>query len=232
MTDTNESQRQSNQQWGIQENASVFNNNQVITGESASINQQQGTRETAGLNYSRSLNFDTDYGRSVTHASDVARENNMSPGQFSLLSPKEQQALSQEYLIKQEANSLKMPTQFLNGDGIKNNKELFVSFDQYKNEIADRYGFDQKAQANLDKVGVSQNDVAALNPNLSTPSIVKDAQGTVADRAQELGAKEKDLREGAKKKTDYEQDLEPNSKITRILQDKLGTFGGGDTPKK
>ena len=83
-----------------------------------------------------------------------------------------------------------------------------------------------------DKVGVSQNDVAALNPNLSTPSIVKDAQGTVADRAQELGAKEKDLREGAKKKTDYEQDLEPNSKITRILQDKLGTFGGGDTPKK
>lgn len=78
------------------------------------------------------------------------------------------------------------------------NKELFVSFDQYKNEIADRYGFDQKAQANLDKVGVSQNDVAALNPNLSTPSIVKDAQGTVADRAQELGAKEKDLREGAK----------------------------------
>lgn len=47
LTDTNESQRQSNQQWGIQENASVFNNNQVITGESASINQQQGTRETA-----------------------------------------------------------------------------------------------------------------------------------------------------------------------------------------
>ncbi|MDV2441455.1 conjugal transfer protein TraG N-terminal domain-containing protein [Acinetobacter gerneri] len=232
LTDTNESQRQSNQQWGIQENASVFNNNQVITGESASINQQEGTRETAGLNYSRSLNFDTDYGRSVTHASDVARENNMSPGQFSLLSPKEQQALSQEYLIKQEANSLKMPTQFLNGDGIKNNKELFVSFDQYKNEIADRYGFDQKAQANLDKVGVGQNDVAALNPNLSTPSIVRDAQATVADRAQELGAKEKDLREGAKKKTDYEQDLEPNSKITRILQDKLGTFGGGDTPKK
>lgn len=235
LTDTNESQRQSNQQRGIQENASRFNNNQVVNGESTNLSQQLGSRETAGINFSRSLNTDTDYGRSLTTATDVAKANNMSPGQYSLLwseNPNAARAMMQEHLVNQEAKSLQMPNKFLDGSSVQNKPELFVSFDQYKNEIADRYGFDQKAQANFDKVGVGQNDVAPLQPNLSTPSTVRNAEGVIGDRASELSAKEKSLRENTKERVDYDQNLEPNSKITKILQDKLGTFGGSDEPKK
>ena len=233
LTDTNESQRQSNQTWGVQNTGSIFNNDQVVTGQGTNLSQNQASRETAGLNYSRSLNFDTDYGRSVTHATDVARANNMSPGQFSLLSPKEQQALSQEYLMKQEAGSLQMPKQFLDGSNVQNRPDLYVSFDQYKNEIAERYGFDQKAQDNLDRVGVTNNDVAALKPNLSTPGVVSGAAGVIGSQAADLSEREKKLHDSTKERVDYDQKLEPNSKITKVLQDKLGTWGGGDNqPKK
>lgn len=233
--DTNELQRQSNQDRGIRESGSVFNNDQIISNESASLNKSQGSRETASLNYARSLNFETDYGRSITHASDVARANNMSPGEYSTLPQAQQIALSNEYLMKQESKSLQMPTNFLNGDKIPNNSDYFVSFDQYKNEIAERYGFDSKAQSNLDRVGVDRSDVQPIQPNISTPSIVRGAESAIDGKVGELNEKEKKLRDGATTKIDYDQDLKPDSKITKKLQDKLGnvdTWFGGDSPKK
>ena len=233
--DTNELQRQSNQDRGIRESGSVFNNDQIISNESASLNKSQGSRETASLNYARSLNFETDYGRSITHASDVARANNMSPGEYSTLPQAQQIALSNEYLMKQESKSLQMPTNFLNGDKIPNNSDYFVSFDQYKNEIAERYGFDNKAQSNLDRVGVNRSDVQPIQPNISTPSIVRSAESAIDGKVGELNEKEKKLRDGATTKIDYDQDLKPDSKITKKLQDKLGnvdTWFGGDSPKK
>lgn len=239
LVDTNESQRQSMQDRNIRESASIFNNNQMVNNESASLNTQQGSRETAGINYSRSLNTDTDYGRSITFADDVAKANNMSPGEYSLLwgqNPQAARAMAQEYLVNQEAKSLQMPTSYLNGDKVQNNPELYVSFDQYKNEIASRYGFDQKAQNNLDRVGVNPGDVQPLKPNLSTPGIVSGAENVITDQAKELNDKERKLKNDTTTKVDYDQDLTPNSKITKTLQDKLGNvdtwFGGGNTPKK
>lgn len=228
---TNEEQNQTNQTQGIQQSASRFNNNQMVNSESANVNQNQAARESAGINYSRSLNIDTNYGNSVQFATDVAKANGMTPAQFSLMSSNDQRALMQEYLVKQEGKSLQMPNQFLDGSQVNNRPDLFVSFDQYKNEIAARYGFDQKAANNFDKVGVSRDDVSPLNPNTSTPSIVKQAGELIGDRAEELNTKTKELRQNTQQKTDYDQNLEPNSKVTKMLQDKLGTFGG-DGPKK
>lgn len=233
--DTNELQRQSNQDRGIRESASVFNNDQVVSSENASLNKSQASRETASLNYARSLNFETDYGRSITHASDVARANNMSPGEYSTLPQAQQIALSNEYLMKQEEKTLQMPTNFLNGDKVPNNSDYFVSFDQYKNEIAERYGFDSKAQSNLDRVGVDRSDVQPIQPNMSTPGIVRGAESAIDGKVGELNEKEKKLRDDATTKIDYDQDLKPDSKITKTLQDKLGnvdTWFGGDSPKK
>lgn len=236
LVDTNEITRQSNQDRGIRESASIFNNDQIVNSENANYGQQQGTRETAGLNYNRNLNFEKDYARDITHASAVAKANGMSPGQFSLLPQNEQQALSNEYIMQKEAKSLQMPTKFLNGDNIPNNADYFVSFNQYKNEIAERYGFDAKAQSNLDRVGVSASDVQPLNPNVSTPSIVRGAEGVINGQAEKLNEREKKLRDDATTKIDYDQDLKPDSKITKVMQEKLGNvdtwFGGGNSPKK
>ncbi|ENG7912456.1 conjugal transfer protein TraG N-terminal domain-containing protein [Acinetobacter baumannii] len=235
----NEIQRQSNETMGMQDTASRFSNDQIIKGESTNLSSQQGSRESASINYSRSLNTETDYGRSTTTASDVARANNMSPGEYSLLwseNPAAARAMMQEHLVNQEAKSLQMPKQFLDGSNVQNRPELYVSFDQYKNEIAERYGFDQKAQANFDRVGVNPNDVAPLGANVSQPSVISGAQGVINDQKGELSEKEQQLRKDTKERVDYDQKLEPNSKITKMLQDELGTFGGGGSgnngPKK
>ena len=159
----------------------------------------------------------------------------MSPGEYSTLPQAQQIALSNEYLMKQEEKTLQMPTNFLNGDKVPNNSDYFVSFDQYKNEIAERYGFDSKAQSNLDRVGVDRSDVQPIQPNMSTPGIVRGAESAIDGKVGELNEKEKKLRDDATTKIDYDQDLKPDSKITKTLQDKLGnvdTWFGGDSPKK
>ena len=235
--DSNEIQRQSNQDRGVRESASVFNNNQVTSGESANLNQGSNSRETASLNESRTLNFEQDYGRSVSHASDVARANGYSPMEFSQLPQSQQMALNNQYVMDKESKSLQMPTEYMNGDKVQNNSEYFVSFDKYKNEIAERYGLENRTQSNFDRVGVSKDDVKPLSPNISTPAIIRNAEGVIDGKVEELSKDEKDLKLKAKEKTDYDQNLTIDSKIQRDLQDKLGNVDtwfnkDGDAPKK
>ena len=235
--DSNEIQRQSNQDRGVRESASVFNNNQVTSGESANLNQGSNSRETASLNESRTLNFEQDYGRSVSHASDVARANGYSPMEFSQLPQSQQMALNNQYVMDKESKSLQMPTEYMNGDKVQNNSEYFVSFDKYKNEIAERYGLENRTQSNFDRVGVSKDNVKPLSPNISTPAIIRNAEGVIDGKVEELSKDEKDLKLKAKEKTDYDQNLTIDSKIQRDLQDKLGNVDtwfnkDGDAPKK
>jgi len=231
--DNNEDGRQTVQHKQLQNTASGYTNEQISTTENVNLNVSQNSTQRASLDYSTGLNFSKNIGNDMELANRVARENGYTPAQFYSLPIEQQHRLITEQAIKDHQNSLRMPTTFLDGKAVENGDRLIQSYDEYKQHLADRYGIKVREAANYDRIGVTNETIKPLNPNLN-PELIGRADTITTEKAEELGRKVQDKFNQAANESAYTKELEIDSQITRELQDKLGTLPGfsNDKPKK